>query len=197
MKHLGFIVVLAGPTGVGETTVTNFVLKHLKGAKRLITTTSRPKRPGEKQGREYYFITKKEFENRIRKGFFLEYIHIRNRDVYYGTHRPTIERALRRGTILIANLELKGMRIMQQHYPSTYTLFLMPESLEQIRRRKLKQHPTITKRELTQRLANARAEIREAKYYDTVVMNKEGRLKKNVQMIVQFIRQHQKKLQDG
>ena len=71
-KGAGFMVVIAGPTGVGETTVTKAVITKLSRAQRLITTTSRPMRPGEKQGREYYFLSKQEFQRRIRKGFFLE-----------------------------------------------------------------------------------------------------------------------------
>lgn len=193
-RERGFIVVIAGPTGVGETTVTNAVLQRLRNGQRLVTTTSRRKRPGERQGREYHFITKSAFRRSIERGHFLEHIYIRNRGVYYGTHRATIERALARGTILLANLELKGLRVMRKMYPTTLAIFLKPESLAQIVRRKLQQHPTITKRELAQRIANARAELREAKFYDHVVVNRDGALSKTVGEVLALIRRQRNDL---
>lgn len=194
MKNVGFIVVIAGPTGVGETTVTLEAVKHLPGAMRLVGTTSRPKRPGEREGREYHFITKAEFRRRIRRGHFLEYTYIRNRGVYYGTYCPNIDALLARGKILFANLDLKGMRFMKRHYPTTYAIFIAPENIAQIRARKLQQHPNITAKELAQRIANARAEMRESLAYDTVVVNREGHLRSTVRIIVAGIQKHQKQL---
>lgn len=192
----GFIIVIAGPTGVGESTVTKAVLAKMPRVVRLVTTTSRVKRPGEREGREYHFVTKKEFQRRIRQGYFLEYIYIRNRGVYYGTYRPTIEHALASGKILIANLELKGVRFMRRHYPRTHTIFIAPENIAQIRARKLQQHPTITIRELSQRLANAQAELREARYYDAVVVNREGHLSDTVRRVIALIRAYGRRIKN-
>lgn len=189
----GFIVVIAGPTGVGETTVTKAVIRRLPRTARLITTTSRPMRPGEKQGRAYHFLSRAVFVRGIRLGKFLEYIYIRSRGVYYGTDRTRIERALSRGTILIANLELRGLRVMQRSYPHTLALFLKPENPQQIVERKLRQHPGITARELQLRLAEARRELREARYYDHVIVNRDGALAKTVQRVAALIERHAKK----
>ena len=193
----GFLVVIAGPTGVGESTVTNAVIRRLSRACRLITTTSRAKRPGEKQGREYSFLSKGEFQRRIRSGYFLEYIFMRSRGVYYGTERSKIERAIRQKKILIANLELQGLRVMRREYPETLAIFLKPEYIGQILERKLKQHPTITKKELALRLAEARRELSEARYYDVVVVNREGHLEATVTKILALIRRHAEKRIDA
>lgn len=193
-KGAGFMVVIAGPTGVGETTVTKAVIAKLSRAQRLITTTSRPMRPGEKDGREYYFLSKQEFQHRIRKGFFLEYIFMRSRGVYYGTERSKIEQALKQGKIVIANLELRGLRVMQKEYPNTLSLFLKPENLQQIVSRKLRQHPSITKKELALRYNEARRELAESKYYDAVVVNREGQLRETVKRIIVRIRAHKRKI---
>lgn len=190
----GFMVVIAGPTGVGETTVTEAVIRALPRAQRLITTTSRPMRPGEKQGREYYFLSNQEFRRRIRGKFFLEYILMRSRGVHYGTEREKIERALQQGKIVIANLELRGLRVMRREYPHTLALFLKPENLQQIITRKLRQHPNITKKELALRYREARRELAESKYYDAVVVNREGRLHKTVQEVIAHIRVHERQI---
>ncbi len=186
------MVVIAGPTGVGETTVTKAVIATLSRGERLITTTSRPMRPGEKQGREYYFLSKQEFQRRIRKGFFLEYIFMPSRGVYYGTERLKIEQALKQGKIVIANLEFRGLRVMQKEYPNTLSLFLKPENLQQIIARKLRQHPNITKKELALRYNEARNELAESKHYDAVVVNREGQLRDTVKKIVTRIRAHKR-----
>lgn len=193
----GFLVVLAGPTGVGETTVTRAVIRRLPRAKRLLTTTSRPKRPGEKQGREYEFLTRREFERRIGRKKFLEYIYLPSRKVYYGTDRTRIERELARGAILFANLEVRGLRVMRREYSETVALFLKPENLQQIVLRKLKQHPNITKRELTIRLREAKRELREARYYDHTIVNRDGKLQETVRAVLRFIRCHAATLDGG
>src|SRR3989338_1791503 len=101
----GFIIVIAGPHGVGETTISKALAKILPRTERLVTTTSRPKRTGEKNGQEYNFIAKKDFENKIDKGYFLEYTYYRTRDAYYGTNKKDIDQKINQGINLIVNLD--------------------------------------------------------------------------------------------
>lgn len=190
----GIVIVIAGPTGSGETSVSREVAKKLPNTEMTITATSRKPRPGEKHGKDYYFIPKEEFKKKIKQGYFLEYIKIMNRDMYYGTIRKDIEKKLDKGINVIANLEWQGAKIMKQTYKNTLTVFLKPDKISRIKKRLINRDPNISKEEFEKRLQNAKDELKEAKYYNYVVINYEGKMNQTVRKIIKIIKNHLKSI---
>jgi guanylate kinase len=182
------VVVVAGPTGSGETSVSRAITKILPNIKITLTTTSRPPRLGEKNHVDYNFISKAEFKKGIRTGRFLEYIKILNRDNYYGTSREDIEKYLKKGISVIANLEIRGARVMKKTFPDTLTIFIKPDKLSRIKKRLLERDPTISHEEYKKRLKNAKTELKEAKFYDYVIINHEGQMLATAKRIAKLIK---------
>lgn len=180
-KDFGKIVVISGPTGSGESTITKRVLELFPGMKRIVTATSRPPRPTEKDGVDYHFFSPDEFERRVKAGEFLEYIQVPNRHVWYGTLRKPIEEKLNAGIHLIGNLGWPGHASFAAAYPGrVFSVFLQPDDLSVIRSRIMKRDPTITSAEVEKRLKHAAKEMEDGKYYDRIIVNKDGKIDETV-----------------
>jgi guanylate kinase len=100
------IFIISGPTGTGESTITNEIIQRFPNFTRLVTATSRPPRLREKNGIDYYFFSKQEFENEIKKGNILEHTYVANRDTYYGTYKIDLENKLAKGFNIIVNPDI-------------------------------------------------------------------------------------------
>lgn len=182
------VLVIAGPTGSGESTVTREITSRFPVFVRLVTATSRKERLGEKEGIDYYFFSKDRFEKEIARKNILEYTYVKNRDVYYGAYKPALDRALDSGKNVIANTDIVGARFYKENYSAT-TIFIRPESLDILRSRLIKRDPSITKEELEKRIGNAESEIRnEEPFYDHSVVNAEGKLEEALENIIKIIR---------
>lgn len=190
----GIVIVIAGPTGSGETSVSRAICKKLSQTQMTITTTTRPPRLGEKNHLDYHFIPVEEFKKGIKKNRFLEYIRIHNRNTYYGTNRQDIENKLNKGINVITNLEWRGTKVMKKTFPQTLTIFIKPDKIEMIKKRLLNRDPTIGQAEFKKRFQNAKAELKEAKFYDYVVINHQGQMAKTVNRIIKIIKKHLAKL---
>lgn len=188
-EKLGTIIVIAGPTGVGESSVSKGIIKTIPNTERLVTTTTRKKRKNEVNGKDYHFISKTEFKKRIKKGYFLEYTHIKNRDDYYGTNRSDITKKINKGTNLIINLDAVGTQAMKKNFKKVITIFLIPDKFSNLVKRLTGRNPNISKKILEKRIINAREEIaREKKYYDHVVTNPQDKLDKTIEKITKLIK---------
>ena len=111
----------------------------------------------------------------------LEYIQVPNREVYYGTFRKPIEDKLNAGINLIGNLGYPGHASFSKAYPGrVLSIFIKPDSVDVIRDRIVRRDPTITKEEVEKRIDNAKKEMEDAKYYDYVVVNKDGEMEETV-----------------
>lgn len=180
-NNRGTIIVISGPTGVGKTTVTNLLLKELPNATRVITTTSRQKRKDEIDGEDYYFISKKAFQEGIANGKFFEYTYIKNRDVYYGTPQKAITNLLKTHDYILYVPDETGLHAVKKNFPNDYiSIFFMYESIDNIKHRLIHRNPNISKEELNNRLKNALDRVQHANEYDHVVINKENDLKNTV-----------------
>ena len=189
-KEAGKIIVLSGPTGSGESTITKRILELFPGMERIITATSRTPRPTEKDGVDYYFFSPDEFERRVNAGDFLEYINVPNGEVWYGTLREPIEEKLQAGIHLIGNLGWPGHASFSKVYPGrVLSIFIQPDDLSVIRNRIVKRDPTITAEEVNNRLKNAAKEMEDAKYYDLVVVNRDGKIEEAVKDVKRAIQQ--------
>lgn len=190
-KRKGKIIIIAGSTGSGESSVTQGVLKKLPDTQRMITATNRPLRNKEKHGHDYFFYSTKEFKERLKKGEFLEHTYIANRKQYYATIKKWNEDRLSRGINLIGNLDWPGAKFYKENYQALI-LFIKPERFSRIKERLLNRQPNMDPKLLKLRLENARAEMKEAKYYDHVIINPQGKLSEAIEKTLKIINKYLK-----
>ncbi len=176
------ILVISGPTGSGESTVTNKIIEKYPIFQRLVTSTTRKPRGNEKDKVDYHFFTEKEFKNQQEQGNILEYTYIENRKVYYGTYLPDLNEKLVKGYVIV-NVDHIGLKFYKENY-GAISIFIKPESLNTIKERLQIRNSEITEKELGQRLKNAQDEIdREERFYDHIVFNKQDKLEEAIQEI--------------
>ena len=170
MTAEGRLIVISGPSGVGKSTVAREMLKH-SSFERIVTSTTRSPRPGEEDGVHYRFLGREEFEERIRKGSFLEHAAVHGH--LYGTPREDVEDALRRGKHVLLNIDVQGAEQLRSRarFPMT-TIFIVPPDEETLSSR-LRGRGTEDPRQVSRRLEVARREMEEREKYDHVVVNRE------------------------
>lgn len=164
------LITITGPSGVGKTTVANFLLKH-PIFDQVITATTRSPRAGEENGVHYHFYTIEEFESRIQQDQFLE--HARIYDYYYGTPRQSVQNILMKKRNALATVDIQGVRsILRQNFQPWQSYFLMPPSLEELENR-LRGRGTETEEEIQKRLTVARQEIAQVPdtHFDRIITN--------------------------
>ena len=182
------VFALGGPTGSGESTITQALIERFPVCARLVTATTRAPRGSEQHGVDYYFFSKEEFEQHITTGAITEHTYITNRDCYYGSYKPDLDKKIAEGKIVIVNFDAVGVAYYREHYGAT-AIFLKPESIEEIERRLRLRDVGITEAELTKRLRNAKEEIQNEEHvYDRSVINKRGYLEEAIEEVVRILR---------
>lgn len=172
----GKLVVISGPSGVGKSTVVRGVLKqlgqrHSGGRIRLsVSATTRPPRPGEQEGIDYHFLSEQEFGARRKAGDFLECIEVFGQGHWYGTLWDEVRPSLRAGKWVILEIDVDGALGVLRHFPKAVTIFIQPESQEELQRR-LRSRGTDSEESIHRRLAVAGRELELAEHYDHVVVN--------------------------
>ena len=164
----GAVFVLTAPSGTGKSTL---LARLLAGDPRLqfsISYTTRPPRPGEVSGREYFFVSPGEFLRLRDADELAEWVE--QFGFYYGTSRPWVEETLETGVDLVFDLDSRGARAIKQAFPASTLIFLLPPSLAELSRR-LQGRGELPPAELAQRLAQGRAELQEAHWFDFLVIN--------------------------
>lgn len=181
------VLVIAGPTGVGESTITKQLIKRYPIFQKLVAATSRKPRLKEKNGVDYYYFDKEGFENELEKGNILEYTYIKNRDVYYGTYKIDLEQRLAKGFNVIANNDIVGAKYFKKYYNAT-TIFITPGSINDIKERIIGRDPNISPQELEKRLKNAQTEIdKESYFYDYLVKNEQNKLEEAIENVIKIL----------
>jgi guanylate kinase len=163
------LVVLAGPTAVGKGTVADFIRKHHPEVLLSVSATTRPPRPGETHGVDYYFVDDTEFDRMIAAGEFLEWAVVHNSH-RYGTPRGPILAALGEGRSVLLEIDLQGARQVRRAFPDAQLVFLLPPTWEELVRR-LVGRGTETEEERERRLATARIELDAQEEFDHTVVN--------------------------
>ncbi|MFZ2188440.1 MAG: hypothetical protein WAV73_02690 [Candidatus Moraniibacteriota bacterium] len=188
------VLIISGPTGCGESTITNEIIKRFPIFKRLVAATTRSMRAGEQEAIDYYFLSEEKFKDEIIKENIIEHTYVKNRDVYYGSYKPDLDKKIASGFNIIANPDIVGTKYFKENYSAT-TIFIKPDFIQNIKKRILNREPEITNEELSRRLVNAEAEIKnEMPLYDFIVTNKQDRLQEAIDEIVEILKKENYKL---
>lgn len=170
MNNKGILVVVSGFSGAGKGTVMKALLEKYDNYALSISVTTRAPRPGETDGKEYFFRTKEEFEELIKKDELIEFA--RYVDNYYGTPRTYVEEQLQRGKDVILEIEIQGAMKVKEKIPEALLVFVTPPSMEELKRR-LVGRGTETPEVIESRIARAFEEAQGMDNYDYLLINDE------------------------
>lgn len=162
------LIIVAAPSGAGKS---SFVERICKEESRLvdnITFTTRDMRLGEVQGNPYHYISKEDFLAKVENGFFVEWAHVHNN--LYGTSYESIEKVWAQQKCVIMDIDVQGTATFRKKFPDAKTIFIIPPSIEELRRRIIKRDGGIPK-DIEVRMSNAEKEMREAARFDYTIVN--------------------------
>ncbi|HZP60311.1 MAG TPA: guanylate kinase [Opitutaceae bacterium] len=167
------LLVLAGPAGVGKSTLSERLVSEVPGFERVVTATTRPPRPNEREGRDYFFLTEPDFDRKLAAGEFLEWARVHEK-YRYGTLKSAVLDRLPQAH-LVMNIDVQGVRNLRaaaENLPMLrdrlVTVFVAPDSFDVLRQR-LQGRGPVSMEELERRLRSAEAEMRERGSYDYVI----------------------------
>jgi guanylate kinase len=167
----GILFIISAPSGSGKTTLTNELLTLVPGLKFSISYTTRPPRGSEQTGREYFFVSREEFEEMVRRGEFLEYACVFGH--YYGTARRFLDDARNTGRDLVLDIDVQGAAQVAK-MPEAVSIFILPPSREvlefRLRNRSHSEHMD-SEEVIRRRLEGARKEIENYRNYDYILVN--------------------------
>ena len=168
MSERGILIVVSGFSGAGKGTIMKEIMRRYDNYALSISATTRKPRPGEEEGREYFFKTVEEFEKMIAKDELIEYA--RYVDNYYGTPRAYVEEQLEAGKDVILEIEIQGALKVKEKFPDTLLLFVTPPTAEELRRR-LVGRGTETMDVIDFRMKRAKEEALGMDRYDYLIIN--------------------------
>jgi len=184
-KHL---IVLSSPSGGGKTTIARHLLSTFPMLKFSVSATTRKQRKNETDGEDYFFLTQKQFDDKINSGDFVEHEEIYGN--FYGTLHSEIKKRLSDGEFILFDVDVKGAVSLKKAYPDeTLLIFVSPPDFNTLERR-LRIRSTETEEQLRKRLDRARLELTYANYFDFTIINDvlEDALKKSVEIVGQYIK---------
>lgn len=168
MKRKGILVVVSGFSGAGKGTLMKKMIRNYDNYALSVSMTTRSPREGEENGREYFFVSKEEFEEKIRQDGLVEYASYC--DHYYGTPKEYVEAQLAAGKDVILEIEIQGALKIKEKFPTALLLFVMPPTAEELKRR-LVGRGTETEEVIAKRLRRAGEEAQGMECYDYIVIN--------------------------
>jgi len=162
------MIVLSSPSGGGKTTLAGILLKKEKNLIRSVSCTTRKPRPGEKNGKDYFFISVLGFREKIRKKGFLEWAKVHEN--YYGTPKRWVDQQLKKGKDILFVIDVQGGAALKRQDARVVLIFVSPPSLKALKERLLKRRSN-NPQDLAIRLKNAKGEMRQGRGYDYRVVN--------------------------
>jgi len=179
----GVPIVVSAPSGAGKTTLINKLISKLyKEIAYSVSATTRPSRRNEKDGVNYFFLSKEEFKRWIDEGKFIEWAQVYNH--YYGTPKKMFKETLKKGYNIIMDLDVQGGINIKKRYPDGIYIFILTKNVDILKRR-LTRRKTDTEESINERIKNAREELRFIKEYDYVVIN--DTIKKTIDTILAIL----------
>ena len=182
--YKGLFVVISSPSGGGKDSVIGELLKIFPESARLLTTTSRLPRPGNVEGVDYHFVSKKEFEEKIKNDEMLEYNNYAGN--YYGIEKKRLENVLEKNKIIFTQIEVNGKHSLDKSKIDHLSIFLLPDSLDVLADR-IRKRGGVSEEKIKSRLEIARVEIEASKDYDYKIVNRDGKFKETIEEIVQIL----------
>ena len=168
-KKNGELIIISGTTCAGKGTVVKKLVEENPNLKVSISYTSREKRDGEIEGKDYYFVSSEEFERKIQDGDFLEYAKVQY-GKYYGTPKKEVHDLLEQGFDVILEIDVQGAQQIKEMFPQTILIFIMAPSMSEVKRR-IKARGKETKEQILERFKVAYNELNEIPKYNYVVVN--------------------------
>ena len=172
MSKRGLLVVISGPAGSGKGTVVNLLMEKDPELAYSVSATTRSPRPGEINGKHYFFLDREEFERRIAEGRMLE--HAEYCGNFYGTPRDETEEALAAGRTIILEIEVQGATQIKKLIPDAVLVMIVPPTYKVLEAR-LRGRGTETEESVCRRLSRAKEEIGQMDMFDYVLVNEDGR----------------------
>ena len=177
------VIIVSAPSGSGKSTLVNALMEHVRGIRFSVSYTTRAPRGAERDGESYHYISREEFERRIRAGEFLEHAEVFGN--YYGTHRSYVDAAANAGFDLLLDIDVQGAMQVMEKLPDAVTIFILAPSREVLeqRLRKRSEDPEET---IQRRLREASEEVRFAGRYSYALINDD--VAESVQNLVSIVR---------
>ncbi len=166
----GLLFVVSAPSGAGKTTLCKALTNSLEHLTHSISYTTRKPRPGEIDGREYYFVTEERFRTMVRAGDFAEWAQVHSN--LYGTSRRVLDDMRKEGSDVILDIDTQGAMQIKGKYREAVFIFIMPPSLEILEER-LRNRKSDHEEEIKRRMLRARGEIKDYTMYDYIIVNRD------------------------
>ncbi|MBD2343998.1 guanylate kinase [Anabaena subtropica] len=164
----GKLIVLTGPSGVGKGTLMRSLLQRHPELYYSVSATTRAPRPGEIDGKNYYFISRSKFEQLLAQGEFLESAEFAGN--YYGTPREAVLNQVQSGQLVVLEIELEGARQVRTSFPEALSIFILPPSFEELENR-IRGRGQDSEEAIARRLQRAKEEIQAADEFDLQIVN--------------------------
>ena len=172
LEKPGRVVIISSPSGGGKSSICLRLLspaRKARGWQFSISYTTRERRKGERDGREYCFVTNEDFNRKVDQEYFAE--HFRVHLYQYGTPRKPVEQVRKKGGVMLLDVDVQGARRLRKEYPEAISIFVLPPSVAELRRR-LKTRGTETAEQFRVRSGNAVREMKEYRKFAYTVVNK-------------------------
>lgn len=181
----GKLVILSGPSGVGKSTISRQLIQRI-GAWFSVSATTRPLGAGEENGRDYWFVSREEFERLLDENQLIEHAEVFGN--YYGTPREPVEKALAEGKVAILEIDVKGGRQVKKQYPEAISIFILPPKADTLAERISGRNRGEDEAARKRRLDEASREIAAAfQYYDYQVVNDD--LEQAIREVIEIIQE--------
>ncbi|WKY49232.1 guanylate kinase [Eubacteriaceae bacterium ES3] len=167
-REKGILIVISGPSCAGKGSVCKIICRNNPDLRLSVSETTRQPRNGEIPGKDYFYISKQEFEDRIEKGQYLEYASVYEN--YYGTPKDYVENLLDSGYDVILEIDIQGAAKVRTGYKEGIYIFIVPPSMKELKRR-IEERGTESKEQMEMRLSCASEEIKNADDYSYIVIN--------------------------